>query len=151
MGVYDQSARYTAKLDPAGFLCWLVPGVVRVWAYRDWLDTRTLPFPGEPDRTCDTVAGFVTLNGEGPPAAPDLRVRAVYGGLALIFAELAGRTEAWGKALEGWNVRESQIVLEWQAEAQRADLLRVLQCRFGLALPTDLAARTNAETDFDRL
>jgi hypothetical protein len=25
-------------------------------AYREWLDTRTIPFPGERDRTCDTVA-----------------------------------------------------------------------------------------------
>ena len=25
-------------------------------AFQGWLDTRTLPFPGEPDRTCDTVA-----------------------------------------------------------------------------------------------
>ena len=24
--------------------------------FQGWLDTRTLPFPGEPDRTCDTVA-----------------------------------------------------------------------------------------------
>src|SRR4029079_6159957 len=24
-----------------------------------WLDTRTLPFPGEPERTCDTVAALV--------------------------------------------------------------------------------------------
>jgi len=32
-----------------------------------WLDTRTLPFPGEPDRICDTVAGLA----RGPTAAPE--------------------------------------------------------------------------------
>jgi hypothetical protein len=53
---FDQAARYVAKLDPAGFLRWLLPGLAAPWAFRDWLDTRTIPFPGEPDRTCDTVA-----------------------------------------------------------------------------------------------
>jgi len=52
---FDQAARYAAKLDPPGFFRWLFDGPL---VFRDWLDTRTIPFPGEPDRTCDTVAGF---------------------------------------------------------------------------------------------
>ena len=56
MGQFDQAARYTAKLDPPAFLRWLLPGLDPALAFRGWLDTRTLPFPGEPDRTCDTVA-----------------------------------------------------------------------------------------------
>jgi hypothetical protein len=28
------------------------------WKFARWQDTRTLPFPGEPDRVCDTVAEF---------------------------------------------------------------------------------------------
>ncbi len=54
--VYDQASRFAAKLDPAGFLCWLLklqPGDI---VFRRWLDTHLIPFPGEPDRTCDTVA-----------------------------------------------------------------------------------------------
>jgi len=56
MNVYDQSARFAAKGDPAGFFRWLlaVPGPSP--EFLGWLDTRTLPFPGDPDRTGDTVA-----------------------------------------------------------------------------------------------
>jgi hypothetical protein len=53
---FDQASRYAAKLDAVGFLAWLLredPVEVR---FRLWLDTRTLPFPGDPERTCDTVA-----------------------------------------------------------------------------------------------
>src|SRR5947208_12338936 len=60
MGQFDQAARYAAKLDPAGFLHWLMPAAVATLRYNGWLDTRTLPFPGEPDRTCDTVADFAS-------------------------------------------------------------------------------------------
>src|SRR5438552_7542909 len=56
---YDQASRYTGKIDPPGFLHWLLPGVRAVADYRGWLDARTIPFPGEPDRVCDTVAGLV--------------------------------------------------------------------------------------------
>lgn len=56
MNDFDQAARYAAKLDPTGFINWLVPGLAFV--FRGWLDTRTPPFPGERDRTCDTVAGL---------------------------------------------------------------------------------------------
>jgi len=54
---FDQAARYLAKLDPTGFLAWVLG--VEVLFHR-WLDTRSLPFPAEPDRTSDTVA-CVTL------------------------------------------------------------------------------------------
>jgi hypothetical protein len=58
MNHFDKAARYAAKLDPVGFFTWLVPECAGVWTFRHWLDTRTLPFPGAPDRTCDTVARF---------------------------------------------------------------------------------------------
>src|SRR6266545_1442012 len=61
---FDQAARYVIKLDPAGFFAWLLGGLV-VLVFREWLDTRTLPFPGERDRTCDTVARL------DDPANPD--------------------------------------------------------------------------------
>jgi hypothetical protein len=55
---FDQAARFAAKLDPAGFFRWLFPDLPAEWIFRRWRDTRTLPFPGEPDRTCDTVGEF---------------------------------------------------------------------------------------------
>ena len=53
---FDQGARYAAKLDPPGFLRWLVPDLTAPLFFNGWLDTRSIPFPGDPDRTCDTVA-----------------------------------------------------------------------------------------------
>jgi hypothetical protein len=79
-----------------------------------------------------------------------------------VFAELAGRTDAWRPALEGWDMRESQIVQEWQAQARaegraegreegevrraRAVIVRALQVRFG-NVPEDVRARVENEGD----
>ena len=67
INVYDQAARYAVKLDPGGFCRWLLPGLDPAIGFREWLDTRTLPFPGQPDRTCDTVAALARA---GEPSAP---------------------------------------------------------------------------------
>jgi len=53
---FDQASRYTAKLNASGFLGWLLREDAAELRFRAWLDTRTLPFPGDPERTCDTVA-----------------------------------------------------------------------------------------------
>lgn len=278
MNVFDQAARYAAKLDPAPFFRWLLPRLDPALAFTGWLDTRTLPFPGEPDRTCDTVAGFrnaadpeqhwavvlesqtepdsnildrlleylarvraelrplpagrgrfhvaaVVLNLTGPPQADTLdmrlpgedigvrlgvrawalrdesaaatlsavaegrlarcvlpwvplmqgavepsimeqwkqlaaaevdeRLRADYAGLAFVFAELTNTRAAWVKALEGWNVRQSQQVLEWRAEGRletkRDDVLQLLRLRFQTEVPADLATTVEATTDLNEL
>jgi len=54
--VFDQAARYCVQCDPIGFLRWLIRGLSRALLFQGWLDTRTLPFPGGHDRTCDMVA-----------------------------------------------------------------------------------------------
>ncbi len=59
MNVFDQAARFALRPDPLGFLQWLVPGLDPALRFAEWLDTRTRPLPGEPDRTCDTVAALV--------------------------------------------------------------------------------------------
>jgi hypothetical protein len=61
---FDQACRYAAKLDPLGFLGWLFGGTDM--PFLGWLDTRTLPFPGDPERTCDTVAGLDAGPGKEP-------------------------------------------------------------------------------------
>ncbi len=53
---FDQASRYAAKLDARGFLGWLLHEEPASPRFRGWLDTRTLPFPGDPERICDTVA-----------------------------------------------------------------------------------------------
>lgn len=279
MGVFDQAARYGAKLDPPGFLRWLLPELDPALSYGGWLDARTLPFPGEPDRVCDTVAGFhhssdpdhplalvvefqaeldldildrfleylarlrrelrhgpdrrgkyqvaaALLNLTGPiqektlemlvpglkgigvrlgvevrilreedaagtlvaianskvarciltwiplmhggaeagiieqwkelaSAEPDNRRRADYGGLALVFAELAGNHQEWKQGLKGWNMRQSQQVLEWQEEAKvevgRTFLLKTLQARFPNEITPDLKSTIETTADWNQL
>src|SRR5881275_2708228 len=61
---FDQASRYAAKLDPVGLLGWLLGEEPAELRFRGWLDTRTLPFPGDPERTLDTVAWL----GDADPA-----------------------------------------------------------------------------------
>jgi hypothetical protein len=273
---FDQASRYIAKLDPLGFLRWLLARLSLAISFHGWLDTRSLPFPGEKDRVCDTVAcllepgppavwwalpvefqlkpdgtmfgrfleylgrlwreqrppggrgrfhvggALVNLTGKKRTASKDMRLgetgvrtglwveernlatedaaatlagiaagtiprcilpfiplmhgggedgnikewvrlasrernrrlRGDYGGLVLVFAELAGRLDQWEKALEGWDVIESKKVLEWQKEsaarAHRNDLLGLLEERFG-RLPRALVQRINQTDDVERL
>jgi hypothetical protein len=49
---FDKSARFTAKMNPTGFIHWLLPRLRPTLVFRTWLDTRRLPFPGEKDRIC---------------------------------------------------------------------------------------------------
>jgi hypothetical protein len=273
---YDQACRYAAKLDPTGFLGWLLGADAATLRFRGWLDARMLPFPGDPERTCDTVAhlgdadpevdwavpvefclepdgqmfgrllvylgqlwlelrpgpgpgrhyqvGAVVVNvtgrghssrdlqlretgvrtclgvgerdlagkdaaatlagvaagtlspcllpwvplmqGGAEPAIlaqwldlvraePDARRRADYSGLALVFAEAAGRRPVWKEALKGWNMVESQQVLEWIAEGEAKgkaeSLLRLLELRFPPGPPPDLAAKVRGTTDPEQL
>ena len=65
MSDYDQAARHAVKLDPPGFLAWLLGVAPEAVRFLGWLDTRTIPMPGEPDRTCDVrVAGDSTAGAE---------------------------------------------------------------------------------------
>jgi hypothetical protein len=58
VGVYDQAGRYTIKRHPEAFFTWRAPSLSAAWKWLRWQDTRTLAFPGLPDRVCDTVAEF---------------------------------------------------------------------------------------------
>jgi hypothetical protein len=271
---YDQACRYLMRPDSQGMTRWLyfsMPGTAR---WQGWLDTRNIPFPGEAERTCDTVACFedeanpgplwaipfefqsepdsemfgrfleylgtlwrqkrppnrpgehynvvgclVNLTGEGNTARDfqfgqartllqpeernvakedaaqvlngivagtitpwvlaliplmqkgsepgiitqwlaiagtetDERKRGDYGGLVLVFAELAGCQPAWKKALKGWNMKVSQQVLEWQMEGAvlnaRETLRILLEDRFG-SLPETLLQRIDSTDDASRL
>jgi hypothetical protein len=71
MNDFDQATRYAVKIAPPEFFAWVLPGVMAEMVFRGWGDTRTLPFPGEPDRICDTVAEFVH------PTEPGRSLRAI--------------------------------------------------------------------------
>jgi hypothetical protein len=53
---FDQASRFAARLDAVGFLGWALRLRPEQYAFRRWLDTRNVPFPGGTDRTGDTVA-----------------------------------------------------------------------------------------------
>ena len=287
MNDYDKASRYAVKMDPLAFLRWLIPGMDLDLEFRGWIDTRTLPFPGDPDRTCDTVArlsfasdpisqwalvgefqsepqpdtldrlleyvsrlnrelnrnvtpkrrvrvadALVNLTGRrqssrlemelpggagvglafqvAPKTLPeedaaatlagiesgaigrcvlpwiplmrgagqrsiikewrrlasaeqDRPLRATYGGLARVFADLAGRGSLWRAGLEDWNMRESPTVSEWRdegrvegqvegrAQEKRADVLRAFELRFRESPPERLKDAVNAESDLEKL
>lgn len=66
---FDQASRYTAKLDPPGFLAWALGVPPSAFDFREWLDTRGLPFPGDADHTGDTIARLENPDAGGVPWA----------------------------------------------------------------------------------
>ncbi len=71
VNAFDKAARYAArKLDPLGLLRWLLGEVfTAAWRWTRWLDTQSVPFPGEPDRRADSVAEFERRTHDAPPVA----------------------------------------------------------------------------------
>jgi hypothetical protein len=55
------------------------------------------------------------------------------------------------RAPEGQVVQRSRHIMEWQAQARRADLLVVLQARFQRTIPEDLEAAIAELRDADEL
>src|SRR5262249_16279260 len=53
--------------DAVEFIRWLLNLPADAFAFREWLDTRGLPFPGESDRVSDTVASLEDLARGGVP------------------------------------------------------------------------------------
>lgn len=66
MGVFDQAARYAAQNAAAAVVERLLAGRGTSLQFRDWLDTRTIPLPGRPDRTADMVAALDDVTGTAP-------------------------------------------------------------------------------------
>jgi hypothetical protein len=64
---FDQTARFTARFDPEGFLAWLFPGFAQHLRFERWLDTRTAPMPGMTNQTADTVGELFALHRIEPP------------------------------------------------------------------------------------
>jgi hypothetical protein len=85
--------------------------------------------------------------------------RSEYAGVALVFAEWAEHRAVWQQALEGFNVRQLEIVREWKDEArletrleERRHFIRmVLQKRFPPEVPPDLARTIQEMADLPTL
>jgi len=76
LGVYDQAGRHAIKRRPSAFFTWQAPALWAAYRLDPWQDTRTLPFPGEPDRVCDAVAEFEHLTGPRNRCLVDVEVQA---------------------------------------------------------------------------
>src|SRR5262245_34908466 len=59
--VYDQGSGYLTGLDPPGVYAWLMAVPASAFSFEGWLNTRGIPFPGDPERTCDTVGSLLDL------------------------------------------------------------------------------------------
>ena len=64
---YDKASRFAARLDPPGFVGWLLGLPPDGFVFRGWLDTRGVPFPGDTERTNDTVAHLDNVTEHGVP------------------------------------------------------------------------------------
>lgn len=58
MGAYDQAARFAAQADPEFVVHRVLAATGAALRFREWLDTRTIPLPGGPDRVADLVAAL---------------------------------------------------------------------------------------------
>ncbi len=66
---FDKACRYLLKLEPVAMLAWLLNVAASVFQFIRWIDARRLPFPGTPDRICDTVAHIERLDDNHRPWA----------------------------------------------------------------------------------
>jgi len=64
---FDKASRYAARMDGAGFYAWLLGARPNQWQFRRWEDARNVPFPGDPDRTGDTVGRLDDMAQHGIP------------------------------------------------------------------------------------
>jgi len=58
MGAFDQAARFATQADPDATMRRVLAPTGVALLFREWLDTRTIPLPGGPNRTADLVAAL---------------------------------------------------------------------------------------------
>jgi hypothetical protein len=161
MNVWDQASRYAAKrLDAPGFIRWLLRPPP-TFSFPGWLDTRTLPFPGEPDRICDTVACFADEEHPGVwwaiPVEFGVRPQAdLFGRLLIYLGHLWLEKRPTDQRGERYSVGAAVVNLTGRGRTSRdmdALLLGIRTC-LQIAehnLEEDDAAATLAEITADRL
>jgi hypothetical protein len=79
--------------------------------------------------------------------------------VALVFAEWVGHRSVWQPSLEGFNVRQLEIVREWRdegcaegrLESLRSSLEKVLRKRYPPDVPSDVAEVIQQTTDPEML
>jgi hypothetical protein len=64
MGVFDQAARFAAQAEPEAPVRRLLAESKVALRFREWLDTRTIPLPGGPERVADLLAALEDEEGK---------------------------------------------------------------------------------------
>jgi hypothetical protein len=86
---------------------------------------------------------------------PNAEKRAAYRHFALDFAELTAELVNWQRALEGWEVRESQYSKTFEARGEvkraRADVIEGLRLKFRSAVPEPIRLAIEGTNDLDRI
>jgi hypothetical protein len=90
---------------------------------------------------------------------PDAQRRALYRDLALVFAELTPELVHWQRALEGWEMKESQYIRGWLnegkkeglVEARRAALLKLVRAKLRDPVPEEVSLAVEGTNDPDTL
>ena len=100
MGAFDQAARFAAQADPHAVVRRVLLPAGLALPFRQWLDTRTIPLPGAPDRTADLVIYH-------------------FGIFSPLFEEIAGHEGPQRRIIAFHNVTPSEFVTPAQAEAIR--------------------------------
>jgi hypothetical protein len=67
MNDFDLASRRMAKSAPVAFFQWLMTSFSTYLHFNRWEDTRTIPFPGNPERTGDSIAVLEEIQTPGPP------------------------------------------------------------------------------------
>ena len=74
-----------------------------------------------------------------------------YASLALTFAELSASKGLWKNALEGWNVRKSELLEQSRNEGRLELLNRMFEKRFQSVPPADLIEKWKQASDLDQV
>jgi hypothetical protein len=86
-----------------------------------------------------------------PTRVPSPWMRQNLVGIALVFAELAGRYLLWERELEGWDVVESQVANRWRALGEltrsRTWLVRLLQTKYPAEFNDEVKHLVEQQTD----
>ena len=103
----------------------------------------------------EAIEKWKVLIGREPSAERRSQMR----DFTLIFAELSKKLVLWQKALEGWEMLESQIVLGWLKRGEdrgvvkkaREDLLEVIRAQLEDPVPEDLYLAIEGTNDPEML
>jgi hypothetical protein len=67
MGAFDQAARYATQAEPQAVFIRLLSRLGLPLRLREWVDTRSTPRPGDPDRTPDRVGALIDESAQDRP------------------------------------------------------------------------------------